>query len=69
MGVIDRLAMLTGSDFASVMLEVVRRRAARETPASVLRRYRHDRSSGRAAPRGGPPGGPRTFCSAACPRT
>lgn len=43
MEVIDRLAALSGSDFASVMLEVVRRRAARETPASVLRRYQHDR--------------------------
>ena len=41
--VIDRLAALSGSDFASVMLEVVRRRADRETPASVLRRYKHDR--------------------------
>ena len=40
---VDRLAELSGSDFATVMLEVVRRRAARETPASVLRRYRHDR--------------------------
>jgi hypothetical protein len=43
MEVVERLAALNGSDFASVMLEVVRRRAARETPASVLRRYRHDR--------------------------
>jgi len=43
MEVVERLAALSGSDFASVMLEVVRRRAARETPASVLRRYRHDR--------------------------
>jgi hypothetical protein len=41
--VVDRLAALSGSDFTSVMLEVVRRRAARESPASVLRRYRHDR--------------------------
>jgi hypothetical protein len=41
--VIDRLAALSGSDFATVMLEVVRRRAAAETPASVLRRYRDDR--------------------------
>lgn len=40
---VDRLAALSGSDFTTVMLEVVRRRAARETPASVLRRYRHDR--------------------------
>jgi hypothetical protein len=42
-GFIDRLAALSGSDFTTVMLEVVRRRAARETPASVLRRYRRDR--------------------------
>ena len=41
--VVDRLAGLSGSDFTSVMLEVMRRRAARETPASVLRRYRRDR--------------------------
>jgi hypothetical protein len=41
--VVDRLSALSGSDFASVMLEVVRRRAASETPASVLRRYRGDR--------------------------
>jgi hypothetical protein len=40
---VDRLAALSGSDFTSVMLEVVRCRAARETPASVLRRYRGDR--------------------------
>jgi hypothetical protein len=43
MGLVDRLAALSGSDFTTVMLEVVRRRAARETPATVLRRYRHDR--------------------------
>jgi hypothetical protein len=43
MEVVERLAALSGSDFASVMLEVVRLRAAGETPASVLRRYRHDR--------------------------
>jgi hypothetical protein len=43
MDVVRRLAALSGSDFASVMLEVVRRRAARETPASVLRRYARDR--------------------------
>jgi hypothetical protein len=41
--VVDRLVALSGSDFTSVMLEVMRRRAARETPASVLRRYQHDR--------------------------
>jgi hypothetical protein len=40
---VDRLAALSGSDFTSVMLEVARRRAARETPASVLRRYERDR--------------------------
>jgi hypothetical protein len=43
MEVVERLVALSGSDFTSVMLEVVRRRAARETPASVLRRYQHDR--------------------------
>jgi hypothetical protein len=32
--IIERLSALSGSDFASVMLEVVRRRAARETPAA-----------------------------------
>ena len=41
--VIGRLAGLSGSDFTSLMLEVARRRAAAETPASVLRRYQHDR--------------------------
>jgi hypothetical protein len=40
---LDRLAALSGSDFTSVMLEVARRRAAGETPASVLRRYERDR--------------------------
>jgi hypothetical protein len=40
---VARLTALSGSDFTSVMLEVMRRRAARETPASVLRRYHHDR--------------------------
>jgi hypothetical protein len=43
MEVVDRLAALSGSEFTTVMLEVVRRRAARETPASVLRRYQRDR--------------------------
>jgi hypothetical protein len=43
MEVVDGLAALSGSDFTTLMLEVVRRRAARETPASVLRRYQHDR--------------------------
>jgi hypothetical protein len=41
--IVARLAALSGSDFTSLMLEVVQRRAARETPASVLRRYRNDR--------------------------
>ncbi|MGE5292294.1 MAG: hypothetical protein ACM3ML_34935 [Micromonosporaceae bacterium] len=41
--VVDWLSSLSGSDFTSVMLEVARRRAARETPASVLRRYQRDR--------------------------
>jgi hypothetical protein len=40
---VDRLAALSGSDFTTVMLEVVRRRAARETPVTVLRRYQRDR--------------------------
>jgi hypothetical protein len=41
--VIERLARLSGSDFTTVMLEVARRRAAAQTPATVLRRYRRDR--------------------------
>jgi hypothetical protein len=43
MELVDRLAALSGSDFTTLMLEVVRRRAARETPATVLRRYARDR--------------------------
>ncbi|MBO0823968.1 MAG: hypothetical protein J2P27_08930 [Actinobacteria bacterium] len=43
MGVVTSLASLSGADFTSVMLEIARRRAARETPSSVLRRYRGDR--------------------------
>jgi hypothetical protein len=43
MELVDRLAALSGSDFTTVMLEVVKRRAARETPATVLRRYTRDR--------------------------
>jgi hypothetical protein len=43
MDVVDRLAALSGSDFTTVMLEIVRRRAAAETAATVLRRYQHDR--------------------------
>jgi hypothetical protein len=50
---LDRLAALSGSDFTSVMLEVARRRAARETPASVLRRYERDRFV-RPGPAAGP---------------
>jgi hypothetical protein len=45
MATVERLAALSGSDFTSVMLEVARRRAARETPASVQRRYARDRFS------------------------
>jgi hypothetical protein len=41
--VLDRLAALSGSDFTSLMLEVARRRAATQTPARVIRRYRSDR--------------------------
>jgi hypothetical protein len=41
--VVERLAGLSGSDFTTLMLEVARRRAASQTPASVLRRYRSDR--------------------------
>lgn len=46
--VVDRLAELSGSDFTSLMLEVARRRAARETPATLARRYRNDRFVGPA---------------------
>ena len=45
MATVERLAALSGGDFTSVMLEVARRRAARETPASVQRRYARDRFS------------------------
>jgi hypothetical protein len=41
--ILDRLSSLSGSDFTSLMLEVARRRAARQTPASVLRSYSRDR--------------------------
>jgi hypothetical protein len=41
--VVARLASLSGSDFTSLMLAVARRRAAHETPAGLLRRYRSDR--------------------------
>jgi hypothetical protein len=43
--IVERLSGLSGSDFTTLMLEVARRRAARETPSSVLRRYRDDRFS------------------------
>jgi hypothetical protein len=39
----DKLASLSAADFTSLMLTVARQRAARETPASLLRRYRADR--------------------------
>jgi hypothetical protein len=41
--VVDGLASLSAADFTSLMLEVARHRAGRETPASLLRRYRADR--------------------------
>jgi hypothetical protein len=43
MDTVQQLAGLSGADFTSVMLEVARLRAARETPASVRRRYSRDR--------------------------
>jgi hypothetical protein len=49
-GIVERLSALSGSDFTSVMLEVARRRAARETPANVLRRYERDRFVRAAGP-------------------
>jgi hypothetical protein len=42
-GIIDRLAALSGSDFTSLMLELARRRAASQTAAEIIRRYRSDR--------------------------
>ena len=45
MAAVDLLAGLSGSDFTTLMLEVARRRAARQTPAGLLRRYRADRFS------------------------
>jgi hypothetical protein len=41
--VAERLAGLSGSDFTTLMLDVARRRAETQTPATVLRRYRSDR--------------------------
>jgi len=41
--VLDRLVALSGSDFTSLMLEIARRRAANQTPAELMRRYRGDR--------------------------
>lgn len=41
--VVARLASLSGSDFTTLMLAVARQRAAQETPADLLRRYRSDR--------------------------
>jgi hypothetical protein len=43
MATVEALSALSGSDFTSVMLEVARPRAARETPASVRHRYTRDR--------------------------
>jgi hypothetical protein len=51
-GAVDGLARLSTADFTSLMLEVARRRVARETPASLLRRYRGDRFVQPAAPTG-----------------
>jgi hypothetical protein len=45
MAAVERLAALSGSDFTTLMLEVARLRAARQTPAVVLRRYSEDRLS------------------------
>lgn len=39
----DRLASLAGSDLTTLLLEVMRRRAARVSPASVVRQYASDR--------------------------
>ena len=41
--IVARLASLSGSDFTTLMLDVARRRAEAQTPATVLRRYRSDR--------------------------
>jgi hypothetical protein len=41
--IVARLASLSGSDFTTLMLDVARRRAEAQTPATVLRRYRTDR--------------------------
>lgn len=41
--VLDRLAALSGADLTTLLLAVMRRRAARMTPADVFRRYRDDR--------------------------
>ena len=44
---VQRLAgTLPGADFTSLMLEVMRRRAGRMTPAGVLQQYRRDRFVG-----------------------
>ena len=40
---VDGLTSLSAADFTSLMLAVARHRAACETPASLLRRYRADR--------------------------
>jgi hypothetical protein len=48
--VVARLSGLSGADFTSLMLEVARQRATKETPPSVLRRYRGDRFVQPASP-------------------
>ncbi len=67
--VVDRLAGLSGSDFTSVMLEVMRRRAARETPAACCGGTGGTGSSGPAACRGGRCGGPRMCWPGRCRRS
>jgi hypothetical protein len=41
--VLDRLAALPGADLTTLLLDLMRRRAGRLSPADVLRRYREDR--------------------------
>ncbi|MGH3417942.1 MAG: hypothetical protein ACRDSS_15835 [Actinocrinis sp.] len=45
-GVLERLVGLAGADLNTLLLEVMRRRAARLGPAQVMRRYRDDRFVG-----------------------
>jgi hypothetical protein len=46
---VDRLVGLPGADLTTLLLEVTRRRAARLTPADVLRRFTSDRFTAPAA--------------------